>query len=123
METKKVKETDLDCCKMKSISGHCPKPLESASSYLSKKWTISIIVTIGNFERLRFNDLKERLENATSKILSYRLRELQKEKIINRKSYDEVPLRVEYSLTNKGKNLLKVLKPLIKWAESDIKSF
>jgi hypothetical protein len=42
---------------MKSVKGYCPKPLEAASSYLSKKWTISIIITIGNFKNLRFNNI------------------------------------------------------------------
>jgi len=102
---------------MKSLDGYCPKPLENVTSYLSKKWTMSIIITIGNFNNLRFNDIKDRLENATSKILSERLKELEEKGLVKRKPYNEVPLRVEYSLTKKGEKLLKVLKPLIKWAE------
>jgi DNA-binding HxlR family transcriptional regulator len=118
METKlKAKiETDKDCCDMKSIDGYCPKPLESFSSYLSKKWSISIIITIGNFGKLRFNDLLERL-NCRAKILSERLKELERVGVINKKSYNETPQKVEYSLTKKGKRLLDALMPLINWAE------
>jgi DNA-binding HxlR family transcriptional regulator len=116
METKQI-QVDEKCCRMKSISGHCPKPLESFSSYLSKKWSISIIMTIGNFEKLRFNDLLDRLENAKAKILSLRLKELENSGIIERFSYNEKPPRVEYSLTKKGKSLLKSLTPLIEWSE------
>lgn len=117
METKQI-QVDEKCCRMKSIGGHCPKQIESFSSYLSKKWSISIIMTIGNFERLRFNDLLDRLEKAKPKILSMRLKELEKARIIERFSYNETPPRVEYALTKKGKSLLKSLMPLIKWVEN-----
>lgn len=116
METNNIQE-DISCCRMKSTKGYCPRPLEIASNFLSKKWTISIIITIGNFGKLRFNNLLERLENATAKILSERLKELENEKIIQRKSFNEIPPKVEYSLTNKGKKLMFALTQLINWAE------
>jgi len=114
-------QIDKECCSMKSTEGYCPKPLELVSSFLTKKWAISIIFTIGNFEKLRFNNLLSRLENAKPKILSIRLKELEKEGIIKRFSYNETPPRVEYSLTNKGKNLLDSLSSLIQWAERNKK--
>ena len=117
METKI--QIDKNCCNMKSIEGNCPKPLEIVSSYLTKKWAISVIVTIGNFKKLRFNNLLNRLENAKAKILSMRLKQLEKEGIVCRHSYKETPPRVEYSLTNKGKDLLKSLNSLIRWAEKN----
>lgn len=115
METNKA--IQIDTCKMKSVKGYCPRPLEFASEFLSKKWTISIIITIGNFNKLRFNDLLKRLEGATAKTLSDRLKELEKEKIVKRKFYNEIPPRVEYSLTFKGKKLRQALYPLIIWAD------
>ncbi len=117
MVTKQI-QTDEKCCRMKSINGYCPKPLESVSDYLSKKWTISIIITIGNFGSLRFNDLLGRMEGATAKILSSRLKELEKEGVIKRKAFSEIPPRVEYFLTQKGEKLKESLLPLIKWAEN-----
>ncbi len=117
METNNNIKMDTNCCKMKSARGYCPKPLESASSFLSKKWTISVIITIGNFKNLRFNNLREKLENITAKTLADRLKELEKEKIISRQSYPEIPPRVEYSLTKKGQALMGSLLPLIHWAE------
>ena len=112
-----ITKSDENCCRMKSVNGYCPKPLESVSSYLSKKWTMSILITIDNFGILRFNDLLKRIEGATSKILSYRLKELEEERVIFRNAFNEVPPRVEYSLTKKGKKLTKALQPLINWAE------
>lgn len=116
-----VTKIDENCCGMKSVNGYCPKPLESVSDYLSKKWTMSILITIGNFGSLRFNDLLKRMEGATAKIVSHRLKELEEENIITRKSFNEIPPRVEYSLTRKGQKLTKALLPLINWAERGIK--
>lgn len=117
METNNAIQTDSACCKMKSIKGYCPKPLEAASAFLSKKWTISIIVTIGNFDIVRFNNLLERLEYATAKTLTDRLQELKRKGIIKRHAYNEIPPRVEYSLTNRGRQLFRALHSLIHWAE------
>ncbi len=116
METKNTIQTDTKCCSMKSMKGYCPKPLEAATDYLSKKWAISIIVTIGNFKSLRFNELLKRLET-TAKTLSTRLKELEKVGIIKRNYHNEIPPKVVYSLTNNGLKLLKSLHPLIHWAE------
>lgn len=121
MESNGSIQIDTDCCKMKSDEGYCPRPLEAASAFLSKKWTISIIVTIGNFDNLRFNNLLERIEGATAKTLTERLKELEREGITQRKSYSEIPPRVEYSLTKAGKKLMKALHPLIHWAEHNRK--
>lgn len=117
METKNSIQADTGCCRMKSVKGYCPKPLESASDFLSKKWTISIIITIGNFNRLRFNDIKGRIEKITAKTLTDRLKELVKVGIIKRYSYNEIPPKVEYSLTKNGKLLMHALHPLVHWAE------
>ena len=117
METNKTIKTDTKCCRMKSERGYCPKPLESASSFISKKWTISIIVTIGNFSVLRFNDLLKRIGSVTAKTLADRLQELEKKELVKRRAYNETPPRVEYSLTENGTRLLKALSPLMHWAE------
>ena len=104
-------------CRMKSTRGYCPRPLESASAFLSKKWTISLVITLGNFKKLRFNDIERRLEGITAKTLTDRLRELERERIAKREVYPEIPPRVEYSLTGRGKQLMEALIPLIRWAE------
>ena len=102
-------------CLMKG-TGYCPQPLEVANSFLSKKWTISIITTIGNFKRLRFNDIVKRVEGITGKTLAERLKELERLKLVKRIVYKEIPPRVEYELTQKGEKLMKVIIPLIEWA-------
>ena len=102
-------------CRMKGL-GYCPKPLEAANSFLSKKWTISIIITIGNFNKLRFNEILTKVEGITGKTLAERLKELEKLKLAKRTLFKEIPPRVEYELTSKGKKLMKAIVPLIDWA-------
>lgn len=104
-------------CRMKG-QGYCPRPLECAAAFLSKKWTLSILVTIGNFGKLRFNHVLGRIEGISQKILSERLSELEKQKLIRRTVFLEKPPRVEYDLTNKGKTLYKAVIPLMRWAEN-----
>ncbi len=118
MESDNAYPEETASCPMKSRNGYCPKPLEQASSFLSKKWAISIIITIGNFEHLRFKEVQARIKGITAKTLTDRLRELEREGVLRRKVYQEIPPRVEYSLTEKGVELRNALKPLMKWCES-----
>lgn len=104
-------------CKMVG-SGYCPISLEHAAAFLSKKWTLSIIVIIGNFGILRFNDILHRIDGITQKTLSERLQELEKHGLVTRNAFAEKPPRVEYSLTMKGQKLRKAVLPLLRFAES-----
>ena len=109
----------VDSCNMQG-NGLCPCPLEGINEVLiGKKWTISIIATIGNFNTIRFNDLSHRLKNISPKTLADRLKELRKHGIIKKEIYAEVPLRVEYSLTSKGKKLRDALIPMMEWAANN----
>ncbi|MBI2675165.1 MAG: helix-turn-helix transcriptional regulator [Candidatus Aenigmarchaeota archaeon] len=117
-----MRETSLQAetngCSMKG-SGYCPRPLEKAAIFLSKKWTLSIIVTIGNFGTMRFNDLRRRI-GMTQKTLSERLRELEQYNLVMRRSFQERPPHVEYSLTSKGEKVRKAVVPLLRLAESNV---
>ena len=75
-----------------------------------------MIVTIGNFKRLRFNDILNRVEGITAKTLAERLKELNDLGIVKRTSFKEIPPRVEYELTPKGARLMRAIVPLIEWA-------
>lgn len=110
-------ELESHTCRMKG-SGYCPRPLEAANAFLSKKWTISIIVTLGNFSVLRFNDILKKVEGITAKTLTDRLKELQARNLIKRTLYKEIPPRVEYALTSEGKKLMNAITPLIEWSMS-----
>lgn len=83
---------------------------------ISKKWALLIINKLGVSGRLRFNDLMSELEGVCPKTLSDTLKELQKDGLIGRESFSEIPPRVEYFLTEDGVTLRKAIVPLLKWA-------
>lgn len=101
---------------MKEDEGFCPCPLNEAMDVLGSRWTLSIVVTIGNMGRLRFHELEERLPGISAKTLSRRLRELVRIGLARRESYAEVGPRVEYSLTGEGTRLRDASIPLMLWA-------
>ena len=70
---------------------------------------------------LRYGELKRVLQNITSKMLTQTLRELEKDQLIHREVYREVPPRVEYSLTDTGMELIPFIEHLRKWGEKQMK--
>ena len=95
----------------------CPHILEGVMTTLGKGRAIVIIGTLGNFKTLRFNELKFKLGNVSPKTLSARLRELEEEGLVDRESYNEIPPRVDYTLSSKGLALNKALRSLLVWAQ------
>lgn len=96
----------------------CLCPLEGIITTISKKWAILIISILGYHDRLRFNDLMNSLKGISPKSLTDLLKELQKEGLIQREAFSEIPPRVEYFLTDDGKQLCEAIIPLIQWAEN-----
>lgn len=90
-------------------------PLDEIMNIISKKWALLIINTIGNDQKVRYNKIMQQLKTINSKTLSDRLKELEKYGLIERKAYMEIPPRVEYSLTKKGRTLRKAILPLMEW--------
>lgn len=103
-------------CQHDGTTHLCLCPLEGVIDVISKKWTLLIINVLGTCKKLRFNGLMEQLEGVSPKTLSETLKALQKEKLIKKKTFKEIPPRVEYSLTADGKELRKAIVPLLKWA-------
>lgn len=83
---------------------------------IGKKWALLIVNAIGNYDRLRFNQLMEELKGISPKTLADTLKELQKEGLVGRESFAEIPPRVEYFLTGDGLQLRKAIMPLLGWA-------
>jgi DNA-binding HxlR family transcriptional regulator len=94
----------------------CYCPLEGIIDVISKKWALLIINAIGNYGSLRFNKLMEELHGISPKTLADTLNQLQSEGLLKRKSFAEIPPRVEYSLTKDGQGLREAVVPLLKWA-------
>lgn len=68
---------------------------------------------------MRFGELLKAVEGISPKSLSTRLQELESEGVISKKIFAEVPLRVEYELTKKGKSLEEIMKKMIEWGEKN----
>lgn len=85
------------------------------------KWKPRLICILGHNAPLRYSDLKAEMENISDAALNNSLKELQKEDIVIRKQYNEMPIRVEYSLTSKGKSLIPVLNTISEWAVKNSK--
>jgi DNA-binding HxlR family transcriptional regulator len=96
--------------------GDCFCPLEGVIHVISKKWALQIIALLSNYSKLRFNEIQKKLGNITPKSLADKLKELEQIDLITRTAYSEIPPRVEYSLTYKGNELKKSIRPLMKWA-------
>jgi DNA-binding HxlR family transcriptional regulator len=94
----------------------CPK-YESAAEILGKKWTGLIIrVLLGGPKR--FKDIKEQIPDMSDKMLTDRMKELEASGILTRTVYPEMPVRIEYELTEKGKNLEEVILSIQSWGEN-----
>lgn len=93
----------------------CPR-FENAFELLGKRWTGLIIRTLLNGQN-RFSDIAEAIPNMSARMLTERFKELEKEGIIIRKVYPETPVRIEYELTEKGRDLQSAMDEIQKWAE------
>ncbi len=94
----------------------CLCPLDGVIDTIGKKWGLLIINEIGNHGTLRYNELMSELKGISPSTLASMLKELEKEKLIEKEMFREIPPRVEYSLSTRGKELRKAIIPLIKWA-------
>lgn len=93
----------------------CPK-FEDAFELLGKKWTGLIIRSLLNGQK-RFSDISSAIPNMSARMLTERFKELEDHKIVTRTVYPETPVRIEYELTQKGKDLGKVMDEVQEWAE------
>ena len=84
------------------------------------KWKILILWYISSYEMQRFNELQHRLDGITQSTLAKQLRELENDGLIHREVYPEVPPRVEYTLTEKGKGFMPILQSMRKWSEENL---
>lgn len=95
-------------------SALCPR-LAKAMELIGKRWTALIIYQLLDGPQ-RFNAIESALP-ISGRLLSERLKELEKEGLVERKMYSEVPIRVEYSLTEKGRSLEGAVREIEHWAQ------
>ena len=88
-------------------------------SLISGKHKMVILYCLMEFETVRFNELKRYLKTISDKTLSTNLKELETDRLIIRKEYPQIPPKVEYSLSERGKSLMVVLDQLCVWGEKN----
>ena len=91
-------------------------PLEYGLSVFGGKWKSRIICVLAAKETLRYSELRKEMANITDAVLATTLKELIADGIIVRQSYDEIPPRVEYSLTEKGASVVPILQSICHWS-------
>ena len=89
-------------------------PVRDALDILSGKWKLPIIISL-SFGNKRFSQMAKQIPGITDKMLSKELRELEMNQLVKRKVYDSVPVVVEYSMTEYGKTLEKLIEELQAW--------
>ncbi|MFB6301979.1 MAG: winged helix-turn-helix transcriptional regulator [Haloferacaceae archaeon] len=92
-------------------------PLREALDLISNKYTMETISVVDAHEPARFATIEDHLPEASSSTVSDRLSELGEAGLISRTQYEEIPPRVEYELTGKGRALRQSIEPLLEWAE------
>ena len=89
--------------------------VEATLSVIGGRWKPVIIFNLLQNDFLRFGELKRKIEGITQRMLTNQLRELEKDKVVLRKVYAEVPPRVEYSLTDYGRTLEPIMIAMRDW--------
>jgi len=101
--------------KMNGKLYHCA--MDVTMDYIGGKWKTVVLWYLRN-KTMRFGELKKQVPEITEKMLSIQLKALEEDGVIKRQVYAEVPLRVEYSLTEFGKTLIPVLEAIAKWGRN-----
>ena len=102
---KKKLEDDIRC------------PLEYGLTVFGGKWKSRIICVLSAKETLRYSEIRKEMYNITDAVLAATLKDLIADGMVDRKSYDEIPPRVEYSLTEKGGSVVPILQSICQWSD------
>ncbi len=97
-------------------------PVRNVIARFGNKWALLVVLILSEKESTRFNELGKTIPDISSKVLSNTLKTLEADALVERKVYPEVPLRVEYKLTEMGKSLVPFIVQLTDWAQTNLKT-
>ena len=83
---------------------------------IGDKWSVHVIHVLGDAGTLRFNELRSRVDGISQRMLTVTLRGLERDGLVRRTVYPEVPPRVEYALTRLGGTLRQLVRGLVEWS-------
>ena len=95
-------------------------PIVYALSIIGQKWKIPILWHLGESGTLRYGEIKRGIYGITNIMLTNSLRELEAHGLVSRVQYNEVPPHVEYSMTERGKSLIPLLKAIAAWGREQM---
>ncbi|TLX71040.1 helix-turn-helix transcriptional regulator [Labilibacter sediminis] len=101
-----------------SVSEKCP--VRNVLDRFGDKWSILVLLVLGEVEKMRFNALHKTILDISQKMLTVTLRSLEADDLVKRTIYPEIPPRVEYEITERGKSLLTHIHNLTAWAEENM---
>ena len=102
---KKKLEEDIRC------------PLEYGLTIFGGKWKSRVICVLSSKEKLRYSQIRKEMFNITDAVLASTLKDLIEDGMIVRKAYNEIPPKVEYYLSKKGKSVVPILQSICQWAD------
>ena len=88
-------------------------------SLIQGKYKMFILYTLAGFGVVRFNEMKKYIGSISYKTLSSTLKELEADGLVHREEYPQIPPKVEYSLTERGKSLIPILDKMCTWGEEN----
>lgn len=97
-------------------------PIRYALDIVGGKWKLPILCMLADGKPARYSVIKRKLENITNMMLSQSLKELEMVGIVHREQYNEIPPRVEYSITDKGKSITPILVQFATWGADNMKT-
>ena len=95
-------------------------PIRNVLSRVGDKWSMLVLFTLESNDNQRFKELQRNIPDISQKMLTATLKVLEADGLIRREVFPEVPSRVEYSLTKKGKSLLPLIDNLLSWASENM---
>lgn len=95
-------------------------PIRNILSRIGDKWSMLVLYTLETYEAKRFKELQRNIPDISQKMLTATLRMLEADGLVKREAFAEVPPRVEYSLSDKGKTLLPHINALLSWATDNM---
>ena len=95
----------------------CTTGFHYTLSLISGKYKMTILYTLMEFGVVRFNEMKRYIGGISYKTLSATMKELEADQLVHREEYPQIPPKVEYSLTERGRSLIPILDNLCQWGD------
>ena len=105
---------ETSCASVCPCAEECP--IGSALQMIGGRWKLRILCSLNVDGSQRYGDLQKKIQGITPAMLSSSLKELEKDQLVARKQYNEMPVRVEYSLTDRGRELWPILHRIAHWS-------